>query len=119
MTARNVPSAGHGNNTVAETSDGTGCFDQWAVNLKNPRRKTKTPSTTAAPVAPLPKLGLGMRVRLDENVTIGKFPTDVDHVVIGIDGNTYNIVPLGGFGDGHEYARVVRGHLSLVEEPSN
>lgn len=91
---------------------------QWAVNPKNPRRRTETPLAADTPAAPLPKLGLGMRVRLDESVIIGKFPTDVDYVVIGIDGSTYDIVPLGGFGDGHEYVRAFRGRLTLVEEVS-
>lgn len=93
--------------------------DQWAVNPKNPRHKTEATSTTGTPAPPLPKLGLGVRVRLVGTRAFGKFPTDVDYVVIGVNAKTYNIVPLGGFGDGTEYAQVSPGYLTLVEEPGN
>lgn len=91
---------------------------QWAENPENPYRVTakdaEKAAAKAAAAAALPKLGLGMRVRL--NKRIGDFGTDIEYVVIGINAKTFNIVPLGGYGKGTEYARASRGYLTLVAE---
>lgn len=88
---------------------------QWAENPENPNRVTAKDAGKAAAPA-LPKIGLGMRVRIPAQLRLGNFPVDVDYVVIGINAKTFNIVPLGGFGNGNEYTRVSRGYLTVVEE---
>ena len=83
--------------------------DKWAVNPENLDPKPANPRG-------LPKIGLGMRVRVLEQ--LGDFPRDVDYVVIGINATTFNVVPLGGFGNGTKYASVSRECLTIIEEPA-
>lgn len=79
-------------------------------------KEAAEPRQTAADQSEKPKLCLGMRVRVPANMRLGNFPVDVDYVVIGVNAKTINVVPLGGFGSGQQYARLSPGMLTIVEE---
>lgn len=71
---------------------------------------------TAADQPEEPKLGLGMRVRVPADLRLGNFPVDVDYVVINVNSKSVSVVPLGGFGNGQQYARISPRMLTIVEE---